>query len=553
MNSNEPLNQAAEYHGVKIPFSAGLDTGAIARIHAGRYAKHFILGALHVTKAQDRVLELGSTLGIVSAVTQHNAQPVAVSLATTPAMAPQAEALFTLNRMKSKIKLNSSGAAPFERFAAQQKSFKPTILLMTMAGDELEILRQANLDDLKAVVIEFHPEVYGQPGIRECKNLLRKAGFARVDAVSGRKVSTFLRRPDKPDQPPSPERGWSRSCPVHDNALVVPPLTGVLKHPMGILTQDGSYVHEGATWRRGREITLQPALPEGEIEHLNGTWLWGGQLWQHFGHFLVESTTRLWALEQWLGKIDGILFTPKRPKSGRKIARWQQDFLAQLAPDTPVEVAIEPTKVERLVVPGQGFGLGMISSGTPEFRSYVANNFGKDIAPDGPERLYVSRSKLNPSLGALIGEPQLEALLEQQGYETFHPQGYDIATQIARYKAAKQIIAPEGSAIHMLAMLAKPEQEVAIILRRESHVTAFIQEHLKSFSGREAVTIDSLTRNWMPPEQKRTRLSWGEMDLSKLQAALSHAGFVSDSKAGWQSDNAAEVEELVRKGFTEIL
>ncbi len=588
MSVKEMPTHVAECLGVKVPPSPYLNEMRIERINAARYEGQEIAGALHVTGPQDRVLELGAGLGVVGAVTQLNAKPAAmISYEANPNMIPHIEALYALNRIKSKIKLNNkvllsepeppesvefflrnsflgssltdndkrqttAVSVPTARFEEMRKSFKPTVLLMDIEGGELELLRHANLEGLRAIVLEFHPEVYGKDGMRECKNILREAGFGRVNDVSTRTVWTCVRGAENTNTAPNSQEGWSRKIRQVDGAVVVPATESALIQQTGVLTQAGDYVAEGALWRRGRAITTKPDKPQSPPEKLEGTWLWGGPLWLHFGHFIAESTPRLWALDAYEGKIDGILFTPKRPRYGNLIKRWQWKFFAQLAPGMPVKVVDTPTEVEHLVVPGQGFGLGDISKGTPEFRSFMAKNFGKEIAPEGPERLYISRSKYEFRKGSLIGEAQFEAQLEKQGYEIFHPQDHDIATQIARYRAAKQIIASEGSAIHMLAMVAQPHQKVAIVVRRRSSATGFIEAHLKSFSGIEATSIDALTRTWMPKDKSRTRHALGEIDFPALQDALLLGGFIEASPETWEGFDEGEVRKLLGKGYRTI-
>ena len=247
-----------------------------------------------------------------------------------------------------------------------------------------------------------------------------------------------------PDSQPLPDSGWSDSVTALTNAIVVPPVQGGFVQAAGVLESSGQYCPTGALWRRYRPLTTEPAQPVDPPAPLAGNWLWGGVLWAHFGHFLVESTSRLWALDHLDAPLDGIVFIPKRPRVGNARRGFQTDFLNLMAPGLPVNVVTNPTQVESLVVPGQGFGLGLITAGTQKFRDAIHNRFARDVIPDGPERLYISRSALGIGKGGLLGEEKLEHLLKEQGYEVFHPEKHDIATQIARYKAAKQVIAADG-------------------------------------------------------------------------------------------------------------
>ena len=94
--------------GVKVPPSPFLNETRIARINEARYEGQEIAGALSVVGPSDRVIEMGAGLRIVGAVTQLNARPEAmVSFEANPNMIPHIEALYALNKIKTKIKLHN--------------------------------------------------------------------------------------------------------------------------------------------------------------------------------------------------------------------------------------------------------------------------------------------------------------------------------------------------------------------------------------------------------------------------------------------------------------
>lgn len=225
------MNQfVATCEGVGVPASPFLNETRIARIAAARYEGEEIAGALHVVGPDDRVLELGAGLGIVGAVTAHNRRPQAVlSFEANPALLPHITALYAANGLTDRIRvenrvllagpdrpdsitfhvrnsyLGSSLIASDKRetrpvsvptadFDTTAREFGATVLLMDIEGGELDLLRHADLTPFRAIVLEFHPDSYGIDGMQECKTLLRKAGFVRVDERSSRTVWTCLRR-----------------------------------------------------------------------------------------------------------------------------------------------------------------------------------------------------------------------------------------------------------------------------------------------------------------------------------------------------------------------
>lgn len=350
--------------------------------------------------------------------------------------------------------------------------------------------------------------------------------------------------PDDPLHQPLPEGGWSERLVTLVDAIAVPPVESAFVQEAGVLYSDRSYCAEGALWRKYRPITTSPNPAVEVTTTLKGRWLWGGVLWAHFGHFLVESSARLWALDQIQREVDGVLFIPKRPAVGDAVRDFQRDFIHLMAPDLPIRVATEPTQVDELLVPGQGFGLGKITQGTDSFRNAIHNRFARDIAADGPDKLYISRSALGLNKGGLLGEERLEQHLQDEGYEIFHPEKYDLATQLARYKAARKVIAADGSALHLYAMVGRPDQDVAMILRRKAGKTNLLADNVQHFCGRAPLIVDALHTEWVRSGKgKSNRLSFGELNHRLIAQALAGGGFIR-ADATWPELTEAERKEL---------
>ncbi len=551
-----------EYHGIKIPDSSAIDPKPADRVKTPHTETQKIAGMMKVIRAGDHVLELQAGLGLVGAIAAKNGNPAKVlSFETDPVLTDYISDLYALNGLGDQIELRIEAVTsapvppetdrPTRAFAKVQDSFKPDLLVIDMAGAELNFLRHASLKGVRAIVIAFHPGVYGVEGMRECKSRLERAGFAKVKANCSRLVWTCTYDPS--ETPPVPQNGWATEKQLVENAIVVPPTEQNFVQAAGVLRADGSYCSSGALWRNGRALTIRPEMPKGDMASRDGTWLWGGLLWMHFGHFLVESTARLWALDQLDMPIDGILFVPKRPRSGGNTLPYQHEFIRLMGADVPMISLDRPTRVERLIVPGQGVGLGAMITGTESYRNAIARNFAKDIKAEGSDKIYISRSQIPSGRGNLIGEALLEDHLKEQGYLIFHPEKHDLPRQIATYKAARHIIAAEGSALHLLALVAQPDQQVAIIVRRPTSGTEQLQRHLHAFSGVSAVMLNHLIRSWKPIGPAKPRMWKGELDMSALQQGLVRGGFIADGSPEWQSLGRDAVKAILGDTFEEVV
>jgi hypothetical protein len=315
-------------------------------------------------------------------------------------------------------------------------------------------------------------------------------------------------------------------------AIVVPPPKGDKNRPVirsGVLTADGDYVTRAITFRGPGPITIEPAMPDdAAIKTLSGTYMYAGPMFGHFGHFLVESISRLWALTQLEGKIDGIVFSPKFQNNPQKMAENFRPILKVLGVDVPVILVDEPTRIDTLYLPQQGFGMFQMIEGAPEFRAFVQDRCGASIPAQGAEKIYLSRSALPPARGGMLGEKRLEALLKAEGYVIYHPQKHSFDEQVAAYKAARKIISVDGSPLHLLALVGDAGQTVACLARRSGAFDKIFAQQLKAFQGIETTTIDALADQWIPEGSDRPdRLSYGEPDLARVYDALKENGFIA--------------------------
>lgn len=321
------------------------------------------------------------------------------------------------------------------------------------------------------------------------------------------------------------------------NAVIVPPTAEGRgrQQPSGVLKADGSFVENSISWSNSAEpVNSAPAMPDHDLAQLHGTWMFGGTLYGHFGHFITESFARAWALDELRGKIDGVLFTPKQlPGNFENMIKALRPLMDALGLDMPVRCLTVPTRVEQLYVPRQGVGMSDLITGSSKFRNFVTANAGKGIEPAGAERIYISRSLLPAQRGGLIGESLLEGYLTEEGYQIFHPQKHPAPVQIAAYKAARDVITVDCSPLHLLAYVGNSSQRTAILTRRNMDYSADFVRQLEKFKGMTAFEVNTLVRDWVPGRSLRPgRGSFGEMDFPKTWQALSERGMIS-GKTPW--------------------
>ncbi|WP_158241812.1 DUF563 domain-containing protein [Tabrizicola sp. TH137] len=313
----------------------------------------------------------------------------------------------------------------------------------------------------------------------------------------------------------------------------------------------GQPIPEAECWRWwGEPITTLPDRdPAATPELLPGRWLFGGLFYGHFGHLLCESTARLWALDHAPG-ITGILFHPKLrfTHENRMIRDHLALFQALGLADHHIRAPQTPVLVEEMVIPEQGFGIGDMAAGRPQYRAFMRDRLSRAAPPEGPDHIYISRARLPSKRGSVLLETRIEALMEQAGYTIFHPQEHPLTVQLARYRAARRIVALDGSALHLAAMVLHPEAQVAILNRGPSQNIDDYLRQFRHFAGIDPARIDAVRDYWFQAGRRVIkRETHALLDLPAVAAALSAAGFLppgTDWPALTEADITAAIADL---------
>lgn len=213
---------------------------------------------------------------------------------------------------------------------------------------------------------------------------------------------------------------------------------------------------------RGSRVAADPdrVTRTASAADLDGTWLYGGTWASVFGHFLVETLTTLWpTLED---RPAGLVF---HSSFGRfSVADWHRR-LVELAGFGGLSIHVvdrrEPVAVERLVVPGRSVALHAWAH--PEARQVwdrIASGFR---GAGGPERVYVSRTRLNaqrrrdghrrPVRTTARHDEELDAVFRDHGFAVVHPETLPIDDQLTAVASASVLAGLSGSGLHHSAFM----------------------------------------------------------------------------------------------------
>jgi len=228
-------------------------------------------------------------------------------------------------------------------------------------------------------------------------------------------------------------------------ALIMP-LQGTLDRFSGGVFQGEECVPASLLWRdRKPRMDGQPAPPEavrqalgegeGRADRLEGDCLFGGYLFRHYGHFLIETLSRLYAIRQCADVP--IVFS----STHRDIMPWQRDVFKLLGLRNPILKLTRPAIADRLMLAAPGFALP--DNVTPEQIEALGT---LPAPPLTDKKIWLSRSSYVG--GGLLNERELEAHARALGWEIVHPQFLPIREQAALIASASRVAGLDGSAFH---------------------------------------------------------------------------------------------------------
>ena len=223
------------------------------------------------------------------------------------------------------------------------------------------------------------------------------------------------------------------------NALLMP-FEGTMDYFRAGVFRDGECLPESL--RPGKSGPAMPRAPERRIA---GAFVYGGYLFRHYGHFLMESLSRLYAVKR-CGNLP-LLFISADNASRGYIERW----LRFLRIPNEVHVIRRPTEVEELIVAPAGCGVVDPFFIIPE-QFEVLGVYNPKHHSMTDEKIWLSRSRINN--GGLVNETDIETTLAAWGWRIAHPEELPLEEQIRLISMSRYVAGLDGSAF-FTALLAR--------------------------------------------------------------------------------------------------
>lgn len=196
-----------------------------------------------------------------------------------------------------------------------------------------------------------------------------------------------------------------------------------------------------------------PMIPDAVL-HQSGSYIFGGYWFAHYGHFILESLSRVFCIKK-CNSYPLIFLSPDL-----KVFRWQRDILKLLRIDNEIIITLDPLLVDKLLISEQ-------QSIAHEFITHDQVNALAQVSPGNIRRgkkVWISRSEVIG--GSLVDELEIEHFLENNGWEIYHPQQHRVIDQIKTISASEYVAGLDGSAFFNVLLSKRILGKVFVFSRR---------------------------------------------------------------------------------------
>ncbi len=229
----------------------------------------------------------------------------------------------------------------------------------------------------------------------------------------------------------------------------------------GVMDSSGKFVSNSGLVRGYHPEIFMPAR-----ERIDESVIYLGPLrYDHYGHFLLESTVRLWYLEN-REKEARIAFSVQPGWDG-KLPSFIKDFF-RLYGGNILENAFfvqQPTEFSEILIPHTS-----LSDNEPIYTSQFITPFrrvAERVQAKKYDKIYVSRERFKTGATSLFGEGEIERNFRKNGFHIIYPEKLPLEDQIAYFKGACVVAGVLGTATHSI-VFSNPGTELLLLLRSPS-------------------------------------------------------------------------------------
>jgi len=239
---------------------------------------------------------------------------------------------------------------------------------------------------------------------------------------------------------------------------------------------------------RPRTIINSYPYDQEKVLHSDEIVLFGGGVWGHFGHVLVDALSRLWWLArnpQYTGRVAYVLM------GTRLLYRPFVDIMALLGvPEEKILIVEQPTQFSEILVPDQTFF--SYDSGYKEKFTEIFHTIRDQVRPGNLSKVYLTRTQLTKQ--DTVNEEYFETFYRNHGWNIVAPEKLSVAEQVSMIAGADELACVEGTLSHLV-LFAKEDVKLTILKRTSAHTVP--QSIINQATGIDVTYVD-VSMNFLP-------------------------------------------------------
>lgn len=246
---------------------------------------------------------------------------------------------------------------------------------------------------------------------------------------------------------------------MYEDAFIIP--------QSGCFTWDGNFIPNTfkrkfgkKEWSKCAQLTLDKMQT---VPYVDETVIYIGFVRMHYGHFIIDSCGRMWALVDVLsGAQYRICCTAYEHESKDFVVQ----FFAGLGVDfSRVELINQPKQYSRVLIPELSY-LPMIQMNNEYWIKafdVIISKWNEEISNiDIYKNVYLSQTQYKVS--HRYGETIIERIFRKNGYQVIYPEKMSLKVQVVVYSNADEIVCTNGTLAHNGVWM-KPQKELVILNR----------------------------------------------------------------------------------------
>ena len=246
------------------------------------------------------------------------------------------------------------------------------------------------------------------------------------------------------------------------------------EHGFGVFDGNGNFI-DASRQMRGKNCQFIPKfVPDEKTPFVDADVIYFGNVYPHFGHFLLEHMNRAYGL-----LADGmrdLSIVLVNNQNINPVPKYIYDLLDALGVSRDRIIILNETKKFRKVyIPHQSFNIPF----------YYADEFSKPFEymaartnGVGDDKIYVSRAKLKS--GRTYGEEGIQQIFAKNGFRVIYPETMPLVEQISFMKNCRVLAGCAGTALHLALFMPRGGTVIQIKRNRISRDNFDIQNMINS-------------------------------------------------------------------------